>query len=281
MQHILITGGNAGIGKETAIALAKEGNTIVIACRNEAKAQQAVTEIKTASKQENIHYLLLDLASLESIKKGATAYRQQFGQLDILINNAGLITNNLQFTQDGFELQFGVNHLGHFLLTNNLIDLLEKAKVPRIVNVSSKAHYRAKVNFNTFKGEGGADRYNGMAAYGQSKLANILFTKELSRRYPAISSHCLHPGVVSTDIAQKNGNKKLWGILWTLFSPFMLSAAKGAKTSIYLATSSEALKTNGLYFDKQKVQEPSPLAKDAELAKRLWEVSEGLISEVA
>ncbi len=277
MQHILITGGNAGIGKETAIALAKEGNSIVIACRNETKAQQAVTEIKSASKQENIHYLPLDLASFDSIKNCADAYRKQFGQLDILINNAGLITNNLQFTKEGFELQIGVNHLGHFLLTKSLIDLLEKAKTPRIVNVSSKAHYRAKVNFKTFKGEVGAERYNGMAAYGQSKLANILFTKELAKRYPQICSHCLHPGVVSTDIAEKNGNKKLWAIMWKVFSPFMLSATKGAKTSIYLATSKEVLKTNGLYFDKQKAVEPSALAKDAALAKQLWEVSEELV----
>lgn len=281
MQHILITGGNTGIGKATAIDLAKEGHTIIIACRNETKAKQAVVDIKATSKNEAIHYLPCDLASFESIKNCAVAYRQQFGQLDILINNAGLVTDKLQFTKEGFELQMGVNHLGHFLLTKLLIDLIEKAAEPRIVNVSSTAHYRAKINFNTFKGELGAEKYNGMAAYGQSKLANILFTKELARRYPNICSHSLHPGVVSTEIAGKNNNKKLWGILWKVMSPFMINSSKGAKTSVYLATSPEALKTNGKYFDKQKEKEPSPVAQDAALAERLWSVSEELISEFA
>ena len=186
MQHILITGGNAGIGKATAIALAKEGHTIIIACRNESKAQEAVADIKTTTKNKAIHYLLCDLASFESVKNCAAAYRQQFGQLDILINNAGLVTDKLQFTKDGFELQIGVNHLGHFLLTTQLIDLLEKSAEPRVINVSSKAHYNGKINFNSFRGELGTEKYKGMLAYAQSKLANVLFTKELVRRYPKI-----------------------------------------------------------------------------------------------
>jgi len=277
MQHILITGGNAGIGKATAIALAKEKHTIILACRNESKAQQAVADIKSTTKNEAIHYLTCDLASLESVKNCAAAYRKQFGQLDILINNAGLVTDKLQFTTDGFELQIGVNHLSHFLLTTQLIDLLEKSSEPRIVNVSSKAHYKGKINFNSFKGELGADKYKGMSAYAQSKLANVLFTKELAKRYPKICSHSLHPGVVGTKIANKNNNKKSWSILWSLFSPFMLNASKGAKTSVFLATSSAALKTNGKYFDKQKEVEPSDLAKDKALAEQLWEQSEELV----
>ena len=277
MQHILITGGNAGIGKATTTALAKKGNTIIIACRNETKAKQAVADIQAATNNKSVHYLPCDLASFDSIKNCAASYRKQFGQLDILMNNAGLITDKLQFTKEGFELQIGVNHLGHFLLTKYLLDLLEKAPTPRIVNVSSAAHYGAKINFNTFKGELGAEKYKGMAAYGQSKLANVLFTKELARRYPKICSHSLHPGVVSTEIAKKNDNKKLWGFLWKVFSPFMLNASKGARTSVYLATSKEALQTNGKYFEKQKEKEPSPLARDAALAQQLWEISEELI----
>ena len=279
MQHILITGGNTGIGKSTAIALAKKGNTIILACRNAQKAQEAIADIKSASQNEGIYYVSCDLASFESIKKCATAYRQQFGRLDILINNAGLVTDKLQFTKEGFELQIGVNHLGHFLLTNNLIDLLEKAPEPRIINVSSTAHYRGKINFGTFKGELGPEKYKGMVAYGQSKLANILFTKELARRYPAICSHSLHPGVVSTEIAKKNDNKKIWGFIWRVASPFMLSTANGAKTSIHLATSPDVLKINGKYFDKQIEKEPSALAKDASLAQELWTVSDTLTSK--
>ena len=277
MQHILITGGNAGIGKATAIALAKKGAKIIIACRNEAKAQQAVAAIKKAARNEEIYSLTCDLASFDSVKNCAQNYRQQFGQLDILINNAGLITDKLQFTKEGFELQIGVNHLGHFLLTNSLIDLLEQSTAPRIINVSSKAHYRAKVKFNTFRGELGAEKYSGMAAYGQSKLANILFTKELAKRYPKICSHSLHPGVVGTEIAGKNNNKKLWSILWSVFSPFMLNTSKGAKTSVYLATSPEVLAINGKYFDKQKEVKPSEVAENAELAKELWDKSEELV----
>jgi len=223
MQHILITGGNAGIGKATAIALAKKGAKIIIACRNEEKAKKAVSEIKATTKNEEIYSLTCDLASFESVRNCAKNYRQQFGKLDILINNAGLVTDKLQFTKEGFELQVGVNHLGHFILTTALIDLLTQSNEPRIVNVSSKAHYRGKINFDTFKGEVGAERYNGMAAYGQSKLANILFTKELVRRYPRICGHALHPGVVGTEIAGKNDNKTAWRFLWKIFSPFMLS----------------------------------------------------------
>lgn len=277
MQHILITGGNAGIGKATAIALAKKGAKIIIACRSEAKVQKAVSEIKAIAKNKEVYSLICDLASFDSVRNCAKNYRQQFGQLDILINNAGLITDKLQLTKEGFELQIGVNHLGHFLLTTTLIDLLEKSTKPRVINISSKAHYRGKINFNTFKGEVGAERYSGMAAYGQSKLANILFTKELVNRYPQICSHALHPGVVGTEIAGKNDNKKSWRFLWKIFSPIMLSPAKGAKTSVYLASSPEALTINGKYFDKQKEVSPSDLANDAVLAKKLWEVSETLI----
>ncbi len=278
MQHILITGGNAGIGKATAIALAKKGAKIIIASRNDTKAAKAVAEIKAAAKNEEVYSLNCDLASFDSVKTCAQNFRKQFGQLDILINNAGLVTDKLQFTKDGFELQIGVNHLGHFLLTTQLIDLLEKAKEPRIVNVSSKAHTRGKIKFNTFRGEVGPEKYNGMAAYGQSKLANILFTKEIVRRYPSICSHSLHPGVVGTEIAQKNDNKTLWKVIWKLLSPVMLSPTKGAKTSVYLASSPDALKTNGKYFDKQKEVAPADIANDAALAKQLWEVSTDLVS---
>lgn len=277
MQHILITGGNAGIGKATAIALAKKGAKIIIASRNDTKAATAVAEIKAAAKNEEVYSLNCDLASFASVRNCAKNYRQQFDQLDILINNAGLVTDKLQFTKDGFELQIGVNHLGHFLLTTELIDLLEKAKEPRIVNVSSKAHYSGKIRFDTFKGEIGAEKYKGMLAYSQSKLANVLFTKELARRYPSICCHSLHPGVVGTEIAQKNDNKTLWKIVWKLLSPVMLSPAKGARTSIYLATSSDVLKTNGKYFDKQKEIAPAEIANDVALAEELWKVSEKLV----
>lgn len=277
MKHILITGGNAGIGKSTAIALAKPGSKIIIACRNNSKATQAVAEIKAAAKHDEIHSLQCDLASFESVRACADAYKKQFGKLDILINNAGLVATKMQFTEDGFELTIGVNHLGHFLLTTSLIDLLEKSEEPRIVNVSSGAHYRGNIDFESFKGEQGEKNYKAMEAYSQSKLANILFTKELARRYPSIISHSLHPGVVATEIAEKNDNKTWWKVVWKLFKPVMISPAKGARTSVYLAASPEALKTNGKYFDKQKEKAPADIANDSALAKKLWEVSEDLV----
>ena len=277
MQHILITGGNSGVGKATAIALAKNGARIIIASRNKEKANQAVIEIKEESKNEEVYSLPCDLASLDSVRKCVQAYKEQFGRLDVLINNAGLVTDKLQFTQDGFELQIGVNHLGHFLLTTQLIDLLKKADEARIISVSSNAHLGGKIDFDTFEGEEGSKKYSGPKAYRQSKLANVLFTKELAKRYPSITCHSLHPGVVRTEIAGKNGNGLLWRVVWKLSSPFMLTPANGAKTSVYLATSPEVLKTNGRYFHKQKEIEPNKLANDISLAKKLWEISEKLV----
>lgn len=277
MKHILITGGNTGIGFATATALAKEENTIILACRNISKANEAIQQIKNKTSNSEIYALECDLSHLDSIRTCAQEYKKQFGKLDLLINNAGLVTDKLQFTKDGFELQFGVNHLGHFLLTTELIELLLKSEEARIINVSSGAHYRGKINFDSFEGEIGHDRYNGMAAYSQSKLANVLFTKELAIRYPNIISHSLHPGVVGTSIAAKNDNSKLWKIVWKVFSPFMLSPDKGARTSIYLATSKEPLKINGRYFQKRKETKPAELAFDIELAEKLWKVSERLV----
>lgn len=276
MQHILITGGNAGIGKATAITLTQKGAKVIIACRNETKAKQAILDIKKAAGSESVDYLVCDLSSFASIKSCAENYLNKFGQIDVLVNNAGLFTNTLQLTKEGFELQFGVNHLGHFLLTHLLLDALQKSDAPRILNVSSGAHYGGKINMQSFKGELGAEKYKGMLAYQQSKLANVLFTKELARRYPNICSHALHPGVVSTEIALKETNW-LFRTLWRVLRPMMLTPEKGAKTSVYLASSPDILKVNGKYFEKSKEKEPSPFAKDETLAKQLWEVSETLI----
>ncbi|MEM9886249.1 MAG: SDR family oxidoreductase [Bacteroidota bacterium] len=278
MKYTLVTGGNAGIGKATATALVQKGHNVIIACRSEEKAQQAVADIKTTTNKDAIDYLICDLSSFASIRECVAAYRQQVGQLDVLINNAGLITDQLQFTEDGLEMQIGVNHFGHFLLTQQLMDVLQQAPEARIINISSAAHYNGKINFDSFKGEIGADKYSGFVAYAQSKLANVLFTKELAKRYPSVCSHSLHPGVVGTALANKHGNTKWWTKIWKFLKPLMLSTASGAKTSVYLATSPAVLETNGKYFDKQKEKKAAPLANDAALAQRFWEVSEALTS---
>lgn len=275
---ILITGGNAGIGKMTAIALANKGANVVLACRNEEKGTQAVEDIKEKTDNQNIHFIQCDLASLESVKNCAEEFKIRFDRLDVLINNAGLILFQLEKTKEGFEKQFGVNHLGHFYLTHLLMDRLKTSPEPRVVNVSSKSHYRGKIRFEFLKGEIDSSKYNGMVAYSQSKLANVLFTKELSKRHPEITTHSLHPGVVKTNIGNKN-NKSWISLVWTLMKPFMISEAKGAKTSVYLATSPEALTTSGKYWENQKEVNPSDLALDEALAKRLWEYSEAAINQ--
>jgi len=276
LQHILITGGNSGIGKATAIALAQRGAKVIIACRNETKAKEAVWNIKKAAESELVDYVTCDLSDFNSIKSCTENYLNKFARIDVLINNAGLFTDTLQLTRQGFELQFGVNHLGHFLLTHLLLDALQKSPTPRIINMSSGEHYRGKIDMQSFRGEMGVKDYKGMLAYRQSKLANVLFTKELARRYPNIYSHALHPGIVSTEIAQKETNWLLSGF-WRLIRPMMMTPEKGAKTSVYLASSAEVLKVNGKYFTKCKEKEPARLAKDETLAKQLWEVSEGMI----
>lgn len=277
MQHkiILITGGNDGIGKWTAIGLAKMGATVLIACRNPEKAEKALLEIRAQSGNPNVQALPLDLASFDSIRQCAAHFQAQYAKLDVLINNAGLYTSTLQRTREGYELQFGVNHLGHFLLTQLLLSQLQASDNPRVVNVSSVGHYQGKIDFDNLRGE--LPRYSGWAAYTRSKLANVLFTRELARRYPNMISNCLHPGGVRTNIATKDANL-LVKTVWNLFKPRMVSQEEGAKTSIYLATSPEVANVTGKYFDeKQNIRNPSKLAQDDALAKKLWEYSAAAI----
>ncbi len=278
-KTVLITGGNDGIGKQTAIRLAQQGAHIVIACRNMKKATEAVGHIRSESGNERVEALPLDLASLASVQESAELFRSKYGRLDVLINNAGLFTSNLEFTEEGFELQFGVNHLGHFLLTNLLLPQLQMSDEPRVLNVSSTGHYGGTIDFDNLRGERGAKAYQGLAAYAQSKLANVLFTKELIRRYPQLTSHALHPGVVRTNIGSKGGNW-LISLGWTIGKLFMISKEQGAETSVYLASSPEALKANGQYFNEhQQIKTPNKLALDEELAQRLWGISESFVAD--
>ena len=183
---VFITGGNDGIGKATALALAQKGAILILACRNLEKGEQAVQEIRQKTSKDQAHLIPLDLADYESIRKASQTFRDQFDHLDVLINNAGLFSTSLQKTKHGIELQFGVNHLGHFLLTNLLLDPLKAAPEARVVNVSSNAHYNGEIDFNNLRGE--KNNYTGMRAYAQAKLANVLFTREFAQ---AISGYYL------------------------------------------------------------------------------------------
>lgn len=195
---ILITGGNTGIGLATAKLLAQQGHRLILACRDLEKAERARREISGAAPKAEVFLYALDLANLDSVRACAAAVMNDFPQLDVLINNAGLVPTKQQFTHEGFEMQFGVNYLGPFLLTHLLLPALEKAPEARIVNLSSIMHHFGKIDFDSFRGK---PKYSSIGAYGQSKLGNLMFSNELSRRLPAhVLSNAVHPGGVDSDI---------------------------------------------------------------------------------
>ena len=265
-KRVLITGGNSGIGKVTAIALAAQGAQVVLACRDSDKTKQALAEIQDKSDARVVN-LPVDLASFESVRTLARNFLEQFDRLDVLINNAGVFPAKQKITEDGYEMQFGVNHLAHFLLTNLLINCLKVSVPSRVVTVSSMMHKNGKIDFDSFKG---STKYNSQVAYGQSKLANILFAMELSDRLQdtGVTSNVLHPGGVRTDITRDFP----W-IVRKLIGLMFISAEKGAKTNIMLASDPTLVSVSGKYYDQTVLKECSPVANDVELRSRLWNVS--------
>lgn len=278
---VIITGGNAGIGKHTAIGLAKEGITVVLFCRNESKGKAAQTEIQQLMPSSNIDLIICDLASLQSVQKAAAKFRMKYNRLDLLINNAGLFLDYLNKTEDGLETQFQVNHLAHFYLTQLLIDLLQSSAPARIVNVSSAAHRGRTMDFEQLPY--GAEKYNGLEVYGQTKLANVLFAYELTRRYAqkGVNAFALHPGVVRTQIGQKHSKGWVnWG--WKLLTSlpiFTISEEKGAATSLYAALAPELEGKGGKYLKDCKVIKSTKQSYNEATAQRLWELSEQLLEE--
>ncbi len=271
----MITGGNDGIGKATAMGLANLGATVVLACRNAQKAEEAVRDIQKESGNTQVEALSLDLASFDSIRQCAARFQARYATLDVLINNAGVFTSTLQLTEEGYELQFGVNHLGHFLLTHLLLPQLQTAPAPRVINVSSVGHYQGKLDFNYLRGE--SPKYFGWNAYTRSKLANVLFTRAFAQRYPHILCNALHPGGVRTNIATKDSSW-LVSFVWKTLGLRMVSTEQGAQSSIYLASSPDVAQVTGKYFDeKQNIRTPAALAQDDELAEKLWTYSEAAI----
>ncbi len=274
----LITGGTNGIGKETAIALAEMGASVVITARDERKGRAVQSEIKERSSAD-VDVLFADFASLADVRRLADEYKSRNDKLHVLINNAGAYNAQRLETQDGYEMTFAVNHLAHFLLTDLLLDLIKSSAPARIINVSSGAHTGAKVDFDDLHGERG---YGGLGAYGQSKLANVLFTNELARRLEGsnVTANSLHPGVVKTGFGRNNGGVMgaFFGVFQTLGSPFLLSPARGAETSIYLASSPVVANVSGEYFVKKEAVPSNDLSNDADAARKLWDVSEQLVS---
>lgn len=272
---VVITGANSGIGKATALALAKTGATVVMLSRSQVRGEEALGDVREKSGSDSVHLMLCDLASLRSIEDFCLEFRKGFKRLDVLINNAGVILPRRHETQDGFELQFGVNHLGHFFLTNRLLDMIIASAPARIVNVSSGAHKAGRIHFEDINL---TRNYSMIRAYGQSKLANILFTTELAERLQGtgVTVNSLHPGFVGTGIGvnRETGFGRMISKLMTYIS---LTPEQGAETSVYLATSSEVEGVTGQYFYKKKPAPTSERALDKAAAKRLWELSEKLV----
>jgi NAD(P)-dependent dehydrogenase (short-subunit alcohol dehydrogenase family) len=269
----LITGANSGIGKVTALELAKQGMEVLMVCRDMKRGEEARQEIVTQSVNTNVHLYQCDLGVQADIIKLVQEVKRDFTSLDILINNAGLIIPERQTTPDGYEATFAINHLGPFLLTNLLLELLKKSREPRVITVSSEAHRLARLNFAYLASP---PTYGAWLAYGNSKLANILFTKYLAEQVKpfGITANCLHPGVVATRFGK--GNSGLIKTIFSLFSPLLISAERGAETTIYLATSPEVKQMTGLYFDKKKPKTPSKEALSPYNAQKLWELSTSL-----
>ena len=277
-KTVLITGATQGIGKAAAIAIAKLGAQVSIVARDPARAEVARGEIAAAGGSDNVEVYIANLASLADIRRVAQEYRAKHGKLDVLINNAGAVFAERKLSPEGLELTFATNHLGYFLLTSELLPLLQASTPSRIVNVASDAHVGAKLDFGDLQN---AKSYFSFRAYGRSKLANILFTRELSRRLQGtgVTANALHPGVISSGFG--NGNGGWWDFMMSIGRVFMISPEKGARTTVYLATSPEVEGVSGKYFAKQKQKQPSAAAQDDVSAKKLWEASEAMVAAAA
>ncbi|MBW4840915.1 MAG: SDR family oxidoreductase [Paenibacillaceae bacterium] len=277
-KTVIITGANSGMGYATTVELAKKGYHVVMACRDERRGLRALEEARKESDSPAIELMKLDLGSLAQIRLFAEEFRATYDVLDVLINNAGVMTFKRETTSDGFERMMGINHLGTFLLTNLLLDPLKLANQGRIVNVASVSHKKANLDLSDPYRE---KSFSFMEAYGQSKLANLLFTLELSDRMKdtQVTVNSLHPGTVSTNIGvDRNGG--FWAkTAQTLMKPFVLSPLQGAETTIYLADSPEVSEISGKYFQNKRITSTSPQAQNKQLANQCWAWSEREVGE--
>lgn len=272
----LVTGATFGIGRETALGLAHQGAQVVIVGRSEARTRTTVEYIKRESGKAHVDSLVADLSSVAEVQRLAMAFKARYRRLDVLVNNAGAIFTERQMTPEGFERTWALNHLAYFALTLALLDLLKASAPSRVVNVSSAMHLRGQMDFDNTQGE---RKFSGSDLYAQSKLANVLFTNALARRLEGtgVTANCLHPGVVATGFAHNNTGPIKW--LATLAKPFLISADKGAATSMYLATSPEVEGVTGKYFAKCKEAKSSRSARDEATQERLWALSEAQVAQ--
>jgi NAD(P)-dependent dehydrogenase (short-subunit alcohol dehydrogenase family) len=276
---ILVTGATAGIGKVTALELARKGATVVLVGRDPAKAEATVAEIRQATGNDAVEALLCDVSSQAAVRKLAADYRAKHDRLDVLVNNAGAILGERKTTADGIEATFATNHLAYFLLTELLLDLLRASAPARVVSVASDAHRSTKLDLDDPQYE--RRPYASMSSYGASKLANILWSAELARRLEGsgVTANALHPGVIASNFGQSGPGWMRFGV--KLFAPLLSSPENGARTTLHLATSPEVEGITGKYWKDSKPAKPSAAAQDMAAAKRLWEISEALVAKSA
>ncbi|KAB5586609.1 hypothetical protein PHYPO_G00003660 [Pangasianodon hypophthalmus] len=279
-KTVVITGANAGIGKETARELARRGGRIIMGCRDMEKCETAAREIRGSTLNPHVYARHIDLASIKSIRSFAEKINQEEERVDILINNAAVMRCPPGKTEDGFDMQFGVNYLGHFLLTNLLLDKLKDSAPSRVINLSSLAHIIGEIDFDDLNWD--RKKFNTKKAYCQSKLAIILFTRELARRLEGtgVTVYALHPGVVATELGRHTGMHQSQfssTVLSPIFYLLIKSPELGAQPSVYLAVAEELASVSGRYYDVMKEKEPAPQALDQEVAVRLWDISASLV----
>jgi NAD(P)-dependent dehydrogenase (short-subunit alcohol dehydrogenase family) len=265
-KTVLITGGNAGIGLAIATEIAGNGTQVILACRNQTKAAQAREKILAISPATDIQIYPLDLASFASIKKLSDQFLVDHSKLDVLINNAGAFPMKQEFTKEGFEFQFGVNYLGHVLLTHLLLPALKNVTEARIIHLSSIMHNFGSIDFDSFRG---AKKYSGFTAYCQSKLANLLFSNELARRLPlTVTSNAVHPGGVDSDIYHE------WSkIIYAVMKPFLITPERAALLVTKMSLSDEWRGISGKFKSAHGPLPVSRAGRDSELSRRLYEES--------
>jgi NAD(P)-dependent dehydrogenase (short-subunit alcohol dehydrogenase family) len=275
-QTCLVTGANSGIGKETALGLAKMGARVVLVCRNQEKGERALADIRREAASSPLELLVADMSSFRSVRALAAQIARRHPRLDVLINNAGAAVRYRTLSADGIEMTVAGNHLGAALLTMLLLDLLKASAPSRIVNVSSEAHRSARLDLNDLQYE--RRKYNALAAYGQSKLLMNAFTFELARRLEGsrVTANCLHPGVVATNIVPANAPLAV-KIIFSVMKPFLLSPAKGAAVSLYLASSPDVANVSGKYFVKSKAVDANPVSRDPQVMAAVWQWTEKMI----
>lgn len=276
---VLITGGNAGIGRESAVGLASMGARVVFTSRDAARGTDALADIRERSANDDVDVMPLDLASLASVRDFANAFLDRYDRLDVLILNAGLVLGSRSVTEDGYETTFQVNHLGHFLLTQLLLDRLVASAPSRVVVVASDAHKSARrgLDFDDLQSE---QKYRAFGVYGRTKLANILFAQELARRLEGtgVTAHAVHPGFVASRFGRDGDTGMLGRVVMPLLRPVALDARRGAKTSIHVASDPTVDGVTGAYWVKCAPATPSDAARDTAAARRLWDVSEQLVA---